>query len=170
MRSRAAGFSLVELLIVIIIIAILAALLLPALTAAMRSAKETQCVSNLRQIGTLAEIYRKNFGGANNELPNGRGAQFHMKLIQTVAENGDPAIFECPLEGLPGYPDYRGPSKNLNAASSYKSSDAIAGDKIGNHGDVNESGVSALTKGYQVLKVLPGEALRWKNFTDGTSE
>ncbi len=54
---RARAFTLVELLVVIAIIAVLIAILLPALTKARQSAQQTQCASNLRQIGLAALMY-----------------------------------------------------------------------------------------------------------------
>ena len=62
-QNRRLGFTLIELLVVIAIIAILAALLLPALAAAKKKAKDTQCLNNLKQYALANAMYINDYNG-----------------------------------------------------------------------------------------------------------
>lgn len=56
-RRGKPGFTLIELLVVIAIIAVLAAILFPVFAQAREKARQTACVSNLKQIGTAFAMY-----------------------------------------------------------------------------------------------------------------
>ncbi len=56
-ESSALGFTLIEVIVVVAVISLLMSLLLPALGAVRRTAQQTECLSNLRQIGVAHQMY-----------------------------------------------------------------------------------------------------------------
>jgi prepilin-type N-terminal cleavage/methylation domain-containing protein/prepilin-type processing-associated H-X9-DG protein len=69
MKKRNAGFTLVELVVVVLILGILAALLLPAISKSKVKAERTVCTGNLRQWGVAISMYA---GENHNSFPDNR--------------------------------------------------------------------------------------------------
>ncbi|XAM00092.1 prepilin-type N-terminal cleavage/methylation domain-containing protein [Phycisphaeraceae bacterium D3-23] len=67
------GFTLIELLVVISIIALLIAILLPALSAARKSARDSQCLSNTRQVSIASTAYATDNKGYAVRVYEGNG-------------------------------------------------------------------------------------------------
>ncbi len=60
-RATPAGFTLVELLVVIGIIGALVAITIPAVNAAREAARRANCVSNMKQLALAVEHYHEQY-------------------------------------------------------------------------------------------------------------
>ena len=56
------GFTLIELLITLAVVAVLATIMLPAVSGARETARQTQCLNNLKQIATATHMFHDTHG------------------------------------------------------------------------------------------------------------
>jgi len=100
------GFTLIELLVVIAIIAILAAILFPVFARAREKARQTACLSNLKQISLGVLMYAQDYdetypryhrpAASPVEYPDGSTASGILWYAALYPYVNNQQIFDCP--------------------------------------------------------------------------
>ncbi|RYG38348.1 DUF1559 domain-containing protein [bacterium] len=158
------GFTLIELLVVIAIIAILAAILFPVFAQAKAAAKKTQCLSNVKQMGTALMLY---MGDSDDNCPSGNvaGAQAGQGWAgQTFPYVKSVAMFTCPDDSTTAeriYDDVfwqrMSYAYNMNMASDPGNYNSARAHSITEFGAPASTVMIFEVSGYQALATLPEE-------------
>jgi prepilin-type N-terminal cleavage/methylation domain-containing protein/prepilin-type processing-associated H-X9-DG protein len=96
------GFTLIELLVVIAIIAILAAILFPVFARAREKARQSSCLSNMKQLGLAALMYTQDYDeilprddhDSNGDGDENEGDATWRGMINPYCKNSQ--VFICP--------------------------------------------------------------------------
>jgi prepilin-type N-terminal cleavage/methylation domain-containing protein/prepilin-type processing-associated H-X9-DG protein len=95
---RPRGFTLIELLVVIAIIAILAAILFPVFAKAREKARQTSCMSNMKQVALAADMYTTDYDGKYPISIYFSGAAVFTFYHELMPYMKNEQILQCPSE------------------------------------------------------------------------
>lgn len=138
---RRAGFSLIELLVVIGIIGILVGMVIPAVQSSRAAARRTHCSNNLKQIGLAVQL----FHNQRNALPPSRTYDHycswaflilpHLEQF-TLFEGWDPALkyyYQPDVARLTSVPTYSCPERQRPSKISTAGDDILSPYEVSPH-------------------------------------
>jgi len=119
------GFTLIELLVVIAIIAILAAILFPVFARAREKARQTSCLSNIKELGLAMIMYTDDYD--ETTVSHNCGGLLWPQLLYPYLKNIE--VYNCPsdkgnrlgvnTDGTPAYDSRLGYGINYNMSWYY---------------------------------------------------
>jgi len=107
--TQRAGFTLIELLVVIAIIAILAAILFPVYLKVKGMARQTTCLSNMKQLSLAVRMYLSDYDG---RFPGVNGSDGWSPYFYCIRPDGAPSTIE--LHGGTMRPYFAGTRQGAN--------------------------------------------------------
>lgn len=124
---KCAGFTLIEILVVVAIVALLAAVLLPSLARAREQGRTAACGSNLRQLGIGMTMYMNQFGVyPGHQLRLNDAADTRIRWFNLMARQ----LAGYEVQGCPAVPDWE-VGRNNSYGYNYKYLGSLRDNAVG---------------------------------------
>ncbi len=81
-ETNRAGYTIIEILIVVGIIGIVAGLSYPMFAESKRQSAKSECVASLHQIGIALTLYRDLYDGSDSGIPSAMGMPQHLGFLE----------------------------------------------------------------------------------------
>jgi prepilin-type N-terminal cleavage/methylation domain-containing protein len=153
------GITLVELLVVVGIVSILSAITFAVVRTLLASARRSQCIANLHQVGASLKLYQADWDDQNPHdeiLPGPPQERLAWKLLMTYGK--DTRIFYCP--------DQLG-TDTKKIGYVYRSGPRVSGERVRHPVSLDPSTCVAYCMEH-LERTLKTEPFEWEDYTFGS--